>query len=67
MKTLLVIFTLCGQPVYIVGGDMNGQIAGPLNTIPPQSAVDRIKRILLNPDVKLHERSLEDITGLVCV
>lgn len=65
MKALLVVFMLCGQPYYIVGGDEQGPLVGPLSAA-PQEAVDKINALALNPTTIIIKRSLEDISGGRC-
>lgn len=65
MKAMLVIFMLCGNPYYIVGGDEQGPLVGPLSQA-PQEAVESIKALANTPTTIIIKRRLEDLVGGQC-
>ena len=65
MKALLVIFMLCGQPFYIVGGDEKGPLIGPLSSA-PQEAIERINTLALDPTTLIYKRNVKDLVGGRC-
>lgn len=65
MNVFLVIFTLCGQPVYVTGQSQQGPIVGSLAGA-PREAVEQIGVISLTPGALILERRLEALTGTRC-
>ena len=65
MRELLLIFTLCGTPQYIVVQDAKGYIAGSPSQA-PQEALERIKRIIDKKRSVIDSIPLEELTGLRC-
>jgi len=66
MEIILVIFTLCGDPVYVVGESEHGPIVGTLSNA-PQRAVEQLYDIIHTKGALVLERPLESLTGTVCV
>jgi len=65
IKTLLVIFTLCGNPIYVVGHDEASVVVGDLR-IAPEGVNEVIIRMMDSEGATLREQRLEDLLGLRC-
>jgi len=66
MKAMLIVFTLCGNPVYVVGNSERGPTVGSLSNA-PQRAIEELYAITHTEGALILKRPLEDLTGLVCV
>ena len=65
MKIMLVIFTMCGNPVYVVGQDAQGPLVGD-PSVAPQEAVEALYKLVNTKGALVLERRLEDLTGVRC-
>jgi hypothetical protein len=68
VKALIVLFTLCGQPMFITGHDINGSaIIGTPGWIKhTETATDILNDIASVEDAQIIEVKWEDVTGGQC-
>ena len=62
MGALLVVFTLCGEPVFMVAHDERTVVAEYHHRL-PQKVLDRLYDLALTEGSIISERSLEELTG----
>ena len=66
MKALLIVFTLCGSPHYLIMQDGLGYASGSPSQA-PQEAVERMRAIVNSKDSIISKIPVEDLSGLLCV
>lgn len=65
-EPLIVIFTECGKPLYVVAKGTQEVFVGMLSAA-PQEALETLSLLLHTEGALILKQSLESLSGLVCV
>lgn len=68
VNALVVLLTLCGQPLYIIGHDINGSgiIGTPEWIFSQETPAEILDSIASMEDAQIVKVKLEDINGGIC-